>query len=208
MNYRKLIMLVAITIMTMVSAICFADVPKDDFNIGGINPGQNMDYVIQVYGKPRDVDKQDGFQTYNYNDLFVVIGRLDGIYKVCSVAIYEKGLKTPGGFTVGMPFASVTKKYGEVKGEKFKGEGLESALKNCKEYTYFSEERQMVFIVDKKGVIRAIRVEDVDEEKYNKMAEKEERDAQNKEIGKQIEDEVKERVQDKIMDKIFNRLPF
>ena len=204
MNFRKTIISLAVAILTLAAATCFADIPKSDFNIGGINPGQNMDYVVQVYGKPGDIEKQDPFQIYNYNDLFIVIGRLDGAYKVSSVAIYEKGLKTPKGFTVGIPFSSVTRKYGEVKGEKFKGEGVESNLKNCKEYTYYGEDLQMVFIVDKKGVVCAIKVEELDEEKYSKVLEKQERDEEKKERGRELE----EREKDKIEDKIFDKLPF
>ncbi|MBQ3641842.1 hypothetical protein II906_07975 [bacterium] len=139
---------------------------RSELSIGGIAIGQTMDYVVQVYGKPGVIDDQGFFQIYNYNDLFVVTGQLNNGYKVSSVASYEKEVATPSGFRVGMPFSEVIKKYGEVKSVKFKAEGLEKKLKGCKDYTYFCEDAQMVFLVDKNQVIQAIRLEPLDQEKY------------------------------------------
>lgn len=140
--------------------------PKSELNIGGITFGQAMDYVEQVYGKPGVVDDQGYFQIYNYNDLFVVTGKLNNGYRVASVVTYEKEVATPSGFRVGMPFADVVKKYGDVKPVKFKAEGLDSKLKGCKDYTYFCDDGQLVFLVDKNQVIRAIKIEPLDQEKY------------------------------------------
>ncbi|MDY6291190.1 MAG: hypothetical protein SPL86_06875 [Succiniclasticum sp.] len=137
-----------------------------ELNIGGIEPGQNIDYVEQVYGKPSKIDDEGFFQTYNYNDKFIVKGKMNNGYKVMSVASYEKGMKTPSGFMVGDSYSAVVKKFGAVKGIKFKGEGVEAKLKGCTDYTYFSGKKQMVFIVDKNDVIRAIRVEELDEQKF------------------------------------------
>ena len=142
------------------------EIPMSELNIGGINPGQNIDYVEKIYGRPGKIDDQGFFKIYNYNDKFVVKAKMNKGFKVTSVAIYEKGLTTPSGFTVGMPYADVVKKFRSVNGIKFKGEGVKSKLKGCTDYTYFCEDKQMVFIVDKKGVIQAIRVEDYDEGKF------------------------------------------
>ena len=142
------------------------EIPASELNIGGINPGQNIDYVEKLYGRPGKIDDQGFFKIYNYNDKFVVKAKMNKGFKVMSVAIYEKGLTTPSGFTVGMLYADVVKKFRSVNGIKFKGEGVESKLKGCTDYTYFCEDKQMVFIVDKKGVIQAIRVEDYDEGKF------------------------------------------
>ncbi len=142
------------------------EMPESEFYIGGITVGQALDYVEQIYGKPGKIDDQGYIQVYNYNDLFVVQGKLNNGYKVCSVAIYEKGLTTPSGFTVDMPYEEVSKKYGVGHEIKFKAEGVEAKLKGCKDYTYFCNNKQMVFLVDKKGVIKAIRVEDRDESKF------------------------------------------
>ena len=87
-------------------------------------------------------------------------------FKVTSVAIYEKGLTTPSGLTVGVPYKEVVKLFGKVKGIKFQGEGVEAKLKGCTDYTYFSGDRQAVFLVGKKGIVQAIRVEELDEQKY------------------------------------------
>lgn len=77
-----------------------------------------------------------------------------------------KGMKTPSGFMVGDAYSAVVKKFGPVNGVKFKGEGVEAKLKGCTDYTYFSGNKQMVFLVDKKGIIQGIRVEELDEQKF------------------------------------------
>ncbi len=140
--------------------------PNGELNIGGIDPGQNIDYVEQVYGKPGKIDDQGFFKIYNYNDNFVVKAKMNNGFKVMSVAIYEKGLATPSGFTVGMPYADVVKRFGRVNPVKFKGEGVEAKLKGCTDYTYYSGDKQMVFLVDKKDVVQGIRVEELDEQKF------------------------------------------
>lgn len=142
------------------------EMPESEFYIGGITIGQTFDSVEKIYGKPGKIEDEGFFQTYNYNDIFIVKGKLNNGYKVCSVAIYEKGLTTPSGFTGEMPYEVVTKKHGVGHEMKFKGEGLEAKLKGCKDYTYFCNNKQMVFLVDKNGVIKAIRVEDRDDQKY------------------------------------------
>ena len=142
------------------------EMPESEFYIGGITIGQTFDYVEQIYGKPGKIDDEGFFQIYNYNDRFIVKGKLNNGYKVCSVAIYEKGLTTPSGFTGEMPYEAVTKKYGVGHETKFKAEGVEAKLKGCKDYTYFCNNKQMVFLVDKKGVIKAVRVEERDDQKF------------------------------------------
>jgi len=142
------------------------EIPKTELNIGWIEPGQTMSHVEEVYGKPSKIDDQGFFQIYSYNDKFVVKGKMNNGYRVTSVASYEKGMKTPSGFMVGDSYADITKKIGTVKGNKFKGEGIEAKLKGCTEYTYYCNDKQMVFIVDKNDVIRAIRVEELDEQKF------------------------------------------
>ena len=142
------------------------EIPKSELNIGGINPGQDINYVEQVYGKPTKIDDEGFFQTYNYNDKFIVKAKLNKGYKVTSVASYEKGLKMPGGVMVGMNYADVVKKFGKVNGAKFKGTGVEAQFKACTEYIYYSGDQQAVFIVDKKGIVQGIRVEDYDEQKF------------------------------------------
>ena len=144
-------------------------VPASELNLGWIEPGQPMSKVEEVYGKPGKIDDQGFFQTYNYNDKFIVKGKMSNGYKVTSVASYEKGIKTPSGFMVGDAYSAVVKKFGKVNGVKFKGEELEATMKNlkgCTDYTYFSGKKQMVFLVDKKGIVQAIRVEDYDEQKF------------------------------------------
>lgn len=142
------------------------EMPTSELSVGWITPGQSMDEVEKVYGKPGKIDDQGFFQVYNYNDKFIVKGKLNNGFKVTSVASYEKGMKTPAGFMVGDSYANVVKKFGAVEGVKFKGEEAEAKLKGCTDYTYFSGNKQMVFLVDKNDVIRGIRVEDIDEQKF------------------------------------------
>ena len=142
------------------------EIPKAELNIGGIEPGQDIGYTEQIYGKPGKFEDEGFIQVYNYNNKFVVRAKMNHGFKVTSVAIYEKGLKTPSGLTVGMPYEDVVKKFGKVNGIKLKGEGIEAKLKGCTDYTYFSGDKQAVFLVDKKGLVQAIRVEELDEQKY------------------------------------------
>ncbi len=142
------------------------EMPESEFYIGGITMGQSFDYVEQIYGKPSKIEDEGFFQTYNYNDRFLIKGKLNNGYKVCSVAIYEKGLATPSGFTGETPYEAVTKKYGAGHEMKFKGAGIEAKLKGCKDFTYFCNNKQMVFLVDKKNIIKAIRVEERDDQKF------------------------------------------
>ena len=142
------------------------EMPAAELSLGWIAPGQTLVHAEEVYGKPSKIDDEGFFQTYNYNDKFIVKGKMNKGYKVMSVASYEKGMKTPSGFMVGDSYSAVVKKFGAVKGIKFKGEGIETKLKGCTDYTYFSGDKQMVFIVDKNDVIRAIRVEELDEQKF------------------------------------------
>ena len=141
-------------------------IPVSELNLGWIEPGQPMKKAEDVYGKPGIIDDQGFFQIYNYNDKFIVKGKMNNGYKVTSVASYEKGMKTPSGFMVGDAYSAVVKKFGPVNGIKFKGEGVEAKLKGCTDYTYFSGNKQMVFLVDKKGIIQGIRVEELDEQKF------------------------------------------
>lgn len=142
------------------------EIPETELNIGWIEPGQTMSHVEEVYGKPDKIDDQGFFQIYSYNDKFVVKGKMNNGYKVASVAAYEKGIKIPSGFMVGDSYADVARKFGPVKGRKFKGEGVEAKFKGCTEYTYYCNDKQMVFIVDKKDIVVAMRAEDYDESKF------------------------------------------
>jgi len=142
------------------------EMPAAELNLGWIAPGQTLAHVEEVYGKPGKIDDQGFFKIYNYNDKFVVKGKLKNGFTVTSVASYQKGNTTPSGFMVGDPYAKVVKKFGAVKGIKFKGEGIEAKLKGCTDYTYFCGDKQMVFLVDKKDIIQAIRVEELDEQKF------------------------------------------
>ena len=142
------------------------EIPKNEVNIGWIEPGQTMSHVEEVYGKPSKIDDQGFFQIYSYNDKIVVKGKMNNGFKVASIASYEKGVKMPNGIMVGDLYENVVKKFGAVKGIKFKGEGIEAKFKGCTDYTYFSGDKQIVFIVDKKGVIVGIRAEDLDEQKF------------------------------------------
>ena len=139
---------------------------KTELNIGGINRGQAMEYVEQVYGKPNVIDDQGFYHVYNYNDLFIVRGKMNSGYKVDAIVIYDKNLGTPSGFKVGTSFEEVIKKYGQGQTVKYKFEGIEKKFKGCKVYIYFCGEEQIVFIVDKNQIIRAIKIEPLDGELF------------------------------------------
>ena len=166
MNIKKLIASAVTALAVTATATCFAEISKSELNIGGIEPGQDIGYTEQIYGKPGTFIDEGFIRIYNYNDKFVVRAKMNHGFKVTSVAIYEKGLKTPSGLTVGVPYKEVVKMFGKVNGIKFKGEGIEANLKGCTDYTYFCGKKQAVFLVGKKGLVQAIRVEELDEQKY------------------------------------------
>ena len=166
MNIKKIIASAVTVLAVLATATCFAQIPETELNLGGIEPGQDIGYTEQVYGKPGKLEDEGFIRIYNYNDKFIVRAKMNHGFKVTSVAIYEKGLTTPSGLTVGVPYKEVAKLFGKVKGIKFQGEGVEAKLKGCTDYTYFSGDRQAVFLVGKKGIVQAIRVEELDEQKY------------------------------------------
>lgn len=157
------------------------EIPEKELSIGGITVGQNLNYVEQIYGKPSKIINDGTFKIYNYNDRFIVKGKSN---KICSVAIYEKGIATPSGFTGETPYKTVKDQYGDGHKLKYKGE-----LKDCKEdYTYFCNDKQIVFIVNKKNIIKGICVEELDDERLIKIADKiKQKQERNKAIKKVID---------------------
>ncbi len=103
----------------MTTAICFAEIPKDEVALGGINLGATPEYVKSIYGEPTSYDRGYGDSIiYNYNGTFKVMFS-GGKYMYWMETTANNGITTPSGIAVGMD-ASVLSQYGETYYDKIK----------------------------------------------------------------------------------------
>ena len=72
MNIKKLIASAVTALAVMATAACFAQIPETELNIGGIEPGQDIGYTEQIYGKPGKFEDEAFIRVYIYNDKFIV----------------------------------------------------------------------------------------------------------------------------------------
>lgn len=144
--------------LLMMTAVCMAAGPRDgeisakDMAIGGITFSASEDYVRSIYGEPTDIsyDSNGGWgkiKTYRYGDSFFVTFAQSGVIDVKSTA--NNGLKTPQGFTVGMPLSKVENYYGN-KGYASTNNGKKTRRYQAEWYMY------MVYQADKEGNIESI----------------------------------------------------
>lgn len=111
---------VATIFMVILMTVCHAagSIPKGDVALGGITIGASEDYVRGVYGEPSDISyKTTGafgkMKIFQYGESFFVTFNNNG--KVIEIMSDENnGIKTPPGFTVGMPLSDVRDYYGPV----------------------------------------------------------------------------------------------
>lgn len=107
--------------MLLTTSICIAaanEIPKSDLQIGGIALGNTEDYVRSIYGEPTSITytERSAFgrmKNLCYGDSFYIHLGQDG-RAVNIETTADNGLKTPPGFTVGMPLAQVEEYYGDV----------------------------------------------------------------------------------------------
>lgn len=97
----------------------YEEIPKADIAIGGITLGAAESYVKRIYGEPNEVSyKETGVfgrtKVFQYgNSFFVTFSNNKKEWHVLEVkSTGNNGLKTPGGFTVGMKLADVYNHYG------------------------------------------------------------------------------------------------
>ena len=144
--------------MLMMMTTCMAagpsdgEIPEADMALGGITLGASESYVRSIYGEPADVsyDSNGGdgrFKICQYgSSLFVKIAQ-GSVIEVKSTA--NNGLKTPQGFTVGMPLSKVEKYYGN-KGYASTENGKKTRRYQANWYKFIA------YQADKKGNIESI----------------------------------------------------
>ena len=125
------------------------------------HPKTTLAQVKTVYGEPASKDefKGEGVRvvTYVYSPLFKVFGRTyaedtspDEKLTVVGYMVKDKNITTPSGFSVGMPYQAVVKKFGP--GEKFKNyNGRIGYI-----YGFNNDVKTLTFYVDKEDKISEI----------------------------------------------------
>ena len=129
------------------------EIPAKDMAIGGITFGASEDYVKSIYGEPSDISYDSNgvwgkTKTYQYgSSFFIKFGQTGNVIELKSTA--NNGLKTPQGFTVGIPLSEVASYY-ENKGSTGKKDGKKYCVYQADWYKY------MKYVADKKGKIASI----------------------------------------------------
>ena len=159
----KRFFLVVLTILSILfSVTCFAHtMPESEMFLRGVGPKTTLAQVKTVYGEPASKNefKGEGVRvvTYVYSPLFKVFGRTyaedTSPYEKLIVVGYmvkDKNITTPSGFSVGMPYQAVVKKFGP--GEKFKDyDGRIGYI-----YSFNNVVKTLTFYVDKEEKISEI----------------------------------------------------
>ena len=110
---KKIVATFAFLVVTLVSALCSAEIPAEEVALGGIPLGALPEYVKQIYGEPTSYDRgRDGIVIYNYNDTFKIMFS-GGKFMYWMETTANNGIKTPSGIGVGND-ASVLDKYGDT----------------------------------------------------------------------------------------------
>lgn len=125
-KYVTLVVLLAFVLATICCSAApgrYEEIPRADIAIGGITIGATENYVKSIYGEPNDISFQkSGYmgyrtKTYRYGNSFFIMfwqGNTGGTtWIVADVkSTGNNGLKTPGGFAVGMKLSDVYNRYG------------------------------------------------------------------------------------------------
>lgn len=115
-QYISRIMILCLLLVGCYS-VCWAEIPRSELTLGGINLGATPEYVKSVYGEPTRYESNGhGDVIYNYNNTFRILF-VDGKYMYWIETTADNGIKTPSGVGVGMD-ASILSKYGATYYEK------------------------------------------------------------------------------------------
>ena len=102
---------VLIMLITSICTVCYAEIPRSELTLGGINLGATPEYVKSVYGEPTKYEHSSDNIIYNYNNTFRIMFS-GGKYMYWIETTADNGIRTPSGVGVGMN-ASVLSNYGE-----------------------------------------------------------------------------------------------
>ncbi len=159
---KRIVLLLLTMLSILFSATCFAHtMPESEMFLRGVGPKTTLAQVKAIYGEPagKDEFKGEGVRvvTYVYSPLFKVFGRTyaedtspDEKLTVVGYMVKDKNITTPSGFSVGMPYQAVVKKFGP--GEKFTDyDGRIGYI-----YSFNSGMTTLTFYVDKNDIVSEI----------------------------------------------------
>ena len=124
MKGKKLFLVFVMMVSVMVSAVCYAQISKEDLNIGGIYFGQPMSDVINKLGAPvRRISTPPAGSApvfrYGNNEIGVRGSEKSPVRGVWVVTGNGDGLFTSRGITVGSTYDEVIKAYGKADSDSF-----------------------------------------------------------------------------------------
>ena len=159
---KRIVVLLLTMLSILFSATCFAHtMSESEMFLRGIGPKTTLAQIKTVYGEPagKDEFKGEGVRvvTYVYGPLFKVFARTyaedtspDEKLTVVGYMVKDKNITTPSGFSVGMPYQAVVKKFGP--GEKFTDyDGRTGYI-----YSFNNVVKTLTFYVDKEEKISEI----------------------------------------------------
>lgn len=154
-------LLAACIVSLCMAGSCFAHwLPESEMYIGGVGEGCTLEYVKACFGEPKEKKWFNNGSLrgvrYIYGPAFSVTGRVpaddargENEMTVTNVTLQASNLSTPGGITVGIPFATVSGQYGLGVRNQY-GSQL------VYEYKLEGTKRAMLFYVGNNGLITQI----------------------------------------------------
>lgn len=100
--------------MMALAGMASAHISEDEITLGGVKPGDSMEYVGSIYGTATKVNHYDSYFTfYEYGDSleFEVIEPYGIVDRITVYA--DNGFKTPSGFRVGSNMKDIEASYGK-----------------------------------------------------------------------------------------------
>lgn len=113
MGIKKTVLAV-VAILVMMTATCFAQITKEDLNIGGIYIGQPLEEVVAKYG---DSVRKEPHAPKGYDLIFMIDGSEIRVFpiqgQVVSFSLNDNSkLNTSAGISIGMSLDDIKNAYG------------------------------------------------------------------------------------------------
>ena len=120
MRYR--LVAVMVVLLSMISSVCWAAIPRSELAVGGVTIGASINDVQRIYGAPTKSKYEDfsmwggqtRFYTYYYGNGSYSVTTTNGLGVVGVTTTANNGIGTPAGIKVGMSSGRLAMVYGEV----------------------------------------------------------------------------------------------
>lgn len=160
MKLLRILMSVCAVLALLTTAALAHWLPEEEMYIGGTGHGCTLAYVKGCFGEPKEKKWFNNGSLrgvrYIYGPAFSVTGRVgaddpaaEDEMTVTNVVLRGSNLSTPSGFTVGIPYATVSGQYGM-------GSKHEIGSQLFYEYKLEGTNRSMLFFVSNRGLITEI----------------------------------------------------